>query len=604
MMRRLTWLSLVALFFCGCSRSSKSVAPSPAPPTPTSPFGAFQQTDGPAADSVYAMDAVPAPGILVAATSRGIQRTSLASPAWTTVDPRVARALIAVDAHVWYAGTAQGVLRSEDGGLTWAEFNAGLGAGADVRALFWQSTVGLFAGLAGSGIALFANGTDHWVDASTGLPAGATVTAIERAVVPAGVYLAIVNGTIEHSSDGTSWSLATGLPAGNPVTSLAPGYALAGTDGAALYSSTDGASWTTGSSGFPAGERVNGIAPTGFGFLAVTDKGMHTTGDGLHWDAVTTNVVPAGTEFTAGVGVFGSLFVGTSGRGVLKSDDGAATWRSFGPSDAKVVGLFGSATGVLAATQVGGLSFTQNQGVTWLATSLAIDTWPLLAHSAARYLAAGDHGLLVSINGTTWSTAEAGLPASPNVTALAADATSAVAAVAGSPAGIYVSSNDGGLWTPSAGVPAGVTVSALAASGAVLLAGLAAPGAQASVFASADHGATWASSGAGLPANTTVNALAGDGTIALAATGAGVFRSVNNGATWSATGVGAPHVATSVALHGGNASAVIDGHVWRSIDGGATWTQDPDVTSPANAVSAGLDEYLVGTTQGMWRAPY
>ena len=65
-----------------------------------------------------------------------------------------------------------------------------------------------------------------------------------------------------------------------------------------------------------------------------------------------------------------------------------------------------------------------------------------------------------------------------------------------------------------------------------------------------------------------------------------------------------PTTATSIATHGGNATAVIDGHVWRSIDGGATWTQDPDVTSAATVVNAGLDEYLVGTTQGMWRAPY
>ena len=139
MVRRIVHMSLVALLFCGCSRSSKSVAPPPPPPTATYPFGAFQQTGGPAADTVYAFDGVPASGILVAGTSRGIQRTSITATTWTTVDSRVARALIAVDDNLWFAGTADGVLRSEDGGLTWASFDAGLPAGADVRALHWHA---------------------------------------------------------------------------------------------------------------------------------------------------------------------------------------------------------------------------------------------------------------------------------------------------------------------------------------------------------------------------------------------------------------------------------------------------------------------------------
>ncbi len=606
--RWITTLCLALALLAGCSKKSSRVVAPELPPA-SSPFGAFTSAGGPPADTVFALAGRAAPLWLLAATSRGIQRTPIQPNAgWTRVDGRVAHALITVSDLLAYAGTDQGVLRSLDGGVSWDLFNVGLSPAADVRALEYHAGIGLLAGLAGGGVALFPDAGDHWVDASTGLPAGATVTAIAW-VFPEAAFFAVANGSIWKSADELAWtSASTGLPA-NAVLSLLGSYLAAGTDGAGVYLSSDhGASWQPSSTGMAAGARVTRLVSLGVGEVAATDRGLYfTADDAASWQLAITDVYPSTMAYTAAVGLNSSWFVGTPGRGILRTDDLGADWSTFGPPDSKVTAMLEGPFDGVTAVEGQGVDFSPGLAAHWMLSDLTTGTITTFALSNTTVLAGGADGVMRSSNGgPTWLPANSGLPASPSILALASDGTAVVASVAGSTAGVYRSTDAGGTWTPTSGLPPSASVQSLGASPTRMLAGLAAPGGGPSVFESTDHGATWTAAATGLPAGLTVHAVAIDGdAIAHVGTNAGVYAGRGSAISWQPTSLGAGHDVTSLAMRSaGNGVAVVDGSVFRSIDGGATWAKDPGVTAPATCVTAGASNFYAGTVAGTWRAPY
>jgi photosystem II stability/assembly factor-like uncharacterized protein len=247
--------------------------------------------------------------ILVGLPNAGVARTTNAQPRWDTASPLptwslantgltdfYVTALLAdtVLPAVFYAGTATGMFKSTDRGLTWAPASTGLPA-ALVACLAADPVAGgvVYAGTSGSGVYRTRDGAAMWTSAGPGI-ANPNVNALAvDPSVPLTLYAGTENGIFKTQDGGDHWSAASiGLT--NPtvmalaVDPAAPLTIYAGTYGDGVFKSVDGgAAWTAAGSGITSG---NVMA------LAITPTNPST------------------------------VYAGTWGGGVFASSDGGATW--------------------------------------------------------------------------------------------------------------------------------------------------------------------------------------------------------------------------------------------------------------------------------------
>lgn len=248
-----------------------------------------------------------------------------------------------------------------------------------------------------------------------------------------------------------------------------------------------------------------------------------------------------------------TLFAGSSGQGLYRSQDGGDTWNSVNsglPSGITINGI------VLDQTQPGLVYLGTNAGV-FLSTS------------------DGDH----------WQSASQGLPTGANgtVTALLVDPDDPMTLYAGTAHnGVYISHNGAKSWAASApgALPAGATVHALLAEikgqGVLLFAALAGAG----VYQSSDKGASWSARSNGLPAGidglSLLEQSSNPGGLYVG-TSAGIYWSTDDGANWKAVngGLGQPPARVfALELNDQQAAflyAATSTGVYRSADGGAEW---------------------------------
>ncbi len=249
-----------------------------------------------------------------------------------------------------------------------------------------------------------------------------------------------------------------------------------------------------------------------------------------------------------------TLFAGSSGQGLFRSQDNASTWTALHtdlPQGLTVNSI------VLDQTQV---------GLVYLGT---------------------DAGVFVSTsNGDHWQSASQGLPGSVDgaVTALLVNPDDAKTLYAGTAhKGVYVSHDAAKSWSPSAqGLPAGVLIHTLVAEikgdTIRLFAGLAGAG----VYQSSDNGTSWSASNTGLP--TVIDGLSllqqpsNPGGLYLG-TSVGIYHSTDDGASWKAAsaGLGEPTPQVfALALNDQQTQflyAATSTGVYRSADGGTFWDQ-------------------------------
>lgn len=419
-----------------------------------------------------------------------------------------------------FAGTYNnGLFVSADDGQTWRRTSF---PDRNVRDMIILGSTCIVSAL-GSGIGISDNGGDTWTVSSAGL--GTTDVGVLDTIGTT-LFLETWNDVFRSTDKGRSWTnVSNGVGgSGNHVFDLAAsGTSLFALTWEGVHRSQDlGAHWSL---VLPA--EVARLARWGSKICAC-GRSLWTSSDGGdHWDETP---IPPGTVRVESLGACGStLFVGTWDSGILATTgDGAWTHRNRGFSASTVKAMLASRGRVFASTGIGGLSWSSNEGETWM--PVALDThdreaWALAAQGSSLYAGTADGILSSTDGGDHWSLAHGSL-APPYPTA----------------------------WTH---------ISAIAPNGASLFAATDGGG----VFRSTDGGGSWTAVNDGLTDKRVATLLVDHGSL-FAATAVGVFRSMN-GAAWSkvfskgATAI----VSDGTALF---ASNTFDG-VYRSSDGGATW---------------------------------
>jgi len=400
------------------------------------------------------------------------------------------------------------VVRSRDGGQTWESINAGLPYSSVPGSLVRERT---------SGNLYLATGVDQ---------GSATL------------------GQVWRSADGgTTWTKLverSGLLYPLALDGALPGRLYVGTEDAGLLASADaGQHWQLAGAGFLAPSALDlavdsQLAGTLYAVLEPPLDGAvlqpplprtqlaRTTDGGATWtswtprnqDGAPISLRPVVADpFTAG-----SLY-GSVGPVLFHSSDGGKIWRSSSPFPPFFV-----VSGV-------GLS------------GLAADPFHAGVLFAAGFLDNGTSVVLRSADGGQSWTKVLGV-GEPWVTALLVDPTSPGTVFAGGRGGFW-RSLDGGLSWASTGPGPGLigqqwVVGLQTDAGHNLYAELGLPGAEHTLYRSADRGTTWSPIDAGPLAGVQVNDLLVDprGTALYAGTNNGIYVSQDGGAHWTAAGDG------------------------------------------------------------------
>ena len=387
-----------------------------------------------------------------------------------------------------YAGSADQIYRSDDGGATWKTVSGGGdGWGAPgVRAGFPidlqvdpRDPNRLFANCYGGGSFLSVDGGRTWVVASTGYT-GAQVRDITVSQTNASsVYAAARSGLFASSQAGVEW---TGL--NYPPHSSMEWYVVA------LDSSDDRHL-------LAANNWESELLESRDGGRTWSDR-QASPGSRSSWRAIAfapsdPRIVYAGTSAYFSAGTFDDAM---PAGGVYASQDGGTTWKAANGSVSRDANI----------------------------TALAVD--PRSAQTV--YAATGNHGMLKTTDGgRSWVAVNSGLPPTPVVLSVMIDPhTPDVIYVGLSNAGLYRSADGGESWhLSSTGMSREASVSDIVADpteGGIVYAADRRSG----VFRSSDGGQTWSALREELRMRT-VNALAlsSDGNVLYAATeGDGVYR--------------------------------------------------------------------------------
>lgn len=468
--------------------------------------------------------------------------------------------------------------------------------------------------------------------------------------LPNGTLLAS-GGTlfVRSTDDGRTWTLAnhflnTELPTGTAANAVSRLMTTADGSvflfGPGLFRSTDGENWTrvaeVSSPGYPGAveEAVETAAGT---FLAATAYSIYRSVDrGATW----VQLPPtdgAGKLYVSGNTIWAT---GRLQNVLRRSTDDGLTWESlahpFGNSD--VFHVFPS--GRLLKAEGGGLSTSDDGGLTWTLTYSSQVWHSLLALQDGRVMVGnGSGGALTSDGGTTfgpWRITM--LPSLRPARVLHQTRTGAI--LSGNDGYGLVRSDDGGTTWQESGTPFSQVLSLHSLADGTLLAGtsagihrwngttwtwvnnlatwtydfeetggviLSASGPL--VYRSTDAGLTWSRlNGTGAQGDLEQIIAASDGTWYKRKTNGAIYRSENQGGAW--TRVTTPDggnigVNLLVAEPSGTVLAAGSDGLWRTADKGQTWTRidnfptlDPRFAPPARLAV----QHLVRTDAGIMLA--
>jgi photosystem II stability/assembly factor-like uncharacterized protein len=258
--------------------------------------------------------------------------------AWRSVGPAppAIEASIAVDSAtrtVYIASLGGGILKSKDGGQTFAAANQGLDSLVVASLAMAQNDPNLIYAGTGAGIYKTTNGGANWTATGSDLlPLSLIIDPTDANILYAGF-----NGDLQKTTDGgdTWMSSANGID--NPlVFSLAidpnnTSVLYAGTAGTGAFKSVDG------------GTTWNPL-------------NVDTTVWSLYVDPTNSNVI----------------YAGSNGNGVYKSTNAGASFvRSGSPAVGVVLALAKSGKRLYAGTATQGVSVSRDDGVTWTNTRIS-----------------------------------------------------------------------------------------------------------------------------------------------------------------------------------------------------------------------------------------
>ena len=342
-------------------------------------------------------------------------------------------ALIGTDLYASTAGgPGCGVIRSQDGGTTWAFANGGI-TNASVAALA-PAGEGILAGSLARGLLRSTDSGSLWNAYGTGLPGGTNIRVLLAA---AGGVLAGTggDGPYRTTDAGANWSSIGDDPLGLLRNEIVAGMIAKGsvllatglTDG--VFRSMDaGAHWGQSNTGLPTGPSfaVQAIGQAGANVVLGSSDGIFVSSDsGQTWSG--TNVTFGTSGFAAEPGF--AYAIVSSGvyttTGIYRSTNSGVTWNLVFPTMQITPSAIAAGDGfVYLGDMLGGLYRSSDHGVSWNSTSLTAGVFAILPEGATVY-AGADHasgGMFRSPDhGATWTMFNLGLPADAAIEALAAD---------------------------------------------------------------------------------------------------------------------------------------------------------------------------------------
>lgn len=270
-----------------------------------------------------------------------------------------------VKEQVLYAGTTHGLVKTEDGGTTWKQLSTRLtralafDPGDPERFLVATDDAGLQRTTSGGATLLDANRgfcnrhltvltaapgalyTSTMYDASGGLfrldGSGAWSRVAQAsslpgqqllAIAPARgdtnrLYAAAMNGLAVSADSGKRWTPVTGVPAPGLITGMLaapPRLYIGGEEG--LFRRDGAGPWRK----VDLGARIRGLFHLdGLGLAALTPSAAYLSRDGLAFAPM--GAVPKDVELLAMAHAGRGVLLAATSHGVLRSDDGGATWQ-------------------------------------------------------------------------------------------------------------------------------------------------------------------------------------------------------------------------------------------------------------------------------------
>lgn len=445
---------------------------------------------------------------------------------------------------------------------------------------------------------------------------------------------------------------------GGPVNRISvdsAGTVYLSTPGGAFKSTDAGASWASARGdlpGVPTGGAILADPVTaGTVYLWIAQGLFRTTDGGATWTRLPLEL-PTGV-YVQEIAVAPSdpthVFVATWGDYVYRSLDGGATW------ERRSSGLSGGWSGPSYITAIAvdpvnadrvysstwrGLLFRSDDGATTWSQMSDSGTWAntqmYVARSSPNVLYMlhdeywfGRGTVLKSTNhGDTWTAAAR--PDGPGETwQLAVDPADEDVVYAASLGGLYKSVNGGASWSrvlqPSGQTPMG-SVGLDPGNVSRVYGGHADSG----LYRSLDAGASWEQSNSGLTATgfTGLDIVRdAPATVYAGVRGTGFLKSTDGGETWSLIGTAQgleSHAVGTIAGHPGDpevlaaTTSTTNGHLWKSVDGGATFTETATGYGPRwirfNPHTPGVVNAAVSDWQGgflrstdaaaSWSVPY
>jgi len=218
---------------------------------------------------------------LYAATAKGLFVSDDGAQHWTSLHtaasglPIDQYTTLAFDLHaptVIYAGTAtHGVFKSSDNGVTWQAINTGLPQRIAINSLVYDTDQQHLWAATSLGVYRSDDKGLSWKALSKGLPANSVVNAIEPASIVGGdqnlVYAGTSHGFFRSENAGAQWAVGQEALAGTSVRHILIDFRGASSnttlyvasDAGAFRSADSGQTWGSIATGLPAGEPVYSI---------------------------------------------------------------------------------------------------------------------------------------------------------------------------------------------------------------------------------------------------------------------------------------------------------------------------------------------------------
>ncbi|MBV9495276.1 MAG: hypothetical protein JOZ54_13595 [Acidobacteria bacterium] len=511
--------------------------------------------------------------------------------------PVKALAASPANAATLFAGTAEGLAATADGGATWTPVAAL--AGRDIRGIATSANgQGVLVATDG-GLYASADGGANWFG-----PVGAVANPDVRAVAvdptdAQRVYAATAGGLHASFNGGAAWNIILNDNGIRTVTAY--GQTVHVGTGAGVFATADGGTnW---------GNVTNDLGNTDVRVLvrshgnplhlfAATPAGVFDTANGGgNWNAASNGLTNTDVRALVMDPASAQVLYAATPDGVFRSSDAAANWGPAKPLRGARVHSVASdpalATKLLAATS-DGVWISTDKGETWTTQPLAnVDVRQVKgdAGNANRFWAATAAGVSWSTDGgTTWNARNTNLPNDVRAVTISPASSQILAAATGN--GFYRTPDTGANWQPrNTGLGSNDIRAVLFshASPQHLFVATAA-----GVFRTANSGMAWNAATGGLP--NDVRALVMDpatATTLYAATNAGVYGTTDSGNNWNLLNNGLGNLdVRSLAIDPSAPQRLLAstaGGVFETRDAGANWA------AAATGLPANVRSVLLGS---------